>query len=147
MLKMKNRWFRFISVVLLASFVACQAKAVDRLESYKKAKEEFEQAERAISKKQTSSDSVQKELDRLTEQKALWEREIVFYRGKVANATSKLEAATASGAADEIDRWKRELAAMDSRVKKAEQELANIDEQTKSAIQSLQKKSQRELRQ
>jgi protein involved in polysaccharide export with SLBB domain len=133
---MKRNWSIFAVLMLFgaASFV----QAADKLESYKKSREEFQQAERAIAKKQTSSDSAQKEIDRLAEQKALWERELVFYKGKLSNAQTQLQAFSNSGAAEEIDKWKREVTVNEARVKTAEQELAKVDEQTRTAIRNLQ---------
>ena len=136
---MKIKWSIFVPAFLVAALTLSVQAATDKLESYKKAREEFQQAERAVVKRQSSSESVQHELDKLAEQKALWEREVVYYKGKLNNANSQLASASATGSAEEVDKWKREVAMLESRVKSAEMELAKIDDSTKLAIQSVQR--------
>ncbi len=127
---------RFLYLGLVACVPATQA--VDKADAYKKSREEYQQAERALVQKQTTAESVQKELDRLSEQKTLWEREIIFHRTKLNNAKSQLASATSGGTAQETDRWKREIVALEDRIKSAELELERVQGQTKTSIQQLQ---------
>ncbi|MFN7139153.1 MAG: polysaccharide biosynthesis/export family protein [Limisphaerales bacterium] len=114
------------------------AQTLDKADLYKKSREEFQQAERALASKQATAESVQKELDRLNEQKTLWEREMVFYRTKLNHAKSQLASATTGGTSQEVDRWKREIVALEERIKTAETELERVQNQSRVAIQTLQ---------
>src|SRR5688572_6185265 len=134
---MKMKWSFLVAPILSATILF--SHAADKLESVKKTKEEFMAAERAATKYQNVNESVQKELDRLAEQKALWERESIYYKGKLNNASSQLSTAVASGAGEQVDKWKREVALLESRVKAAEAELEKIDTQTRASIQNLQR--------
>lgn len=127
---------RFLLLGLAA--MAPSAMAVDKADLYKKSRQEYQQAERALTQKQATAESIQQELDRLNEQKALWEKEITFYRTKLNNARGQLASATSTGSADEVDRWKREVIALEERVKTAESELNRIQSQTTTLIQNLQ---------
>ncbi len=129
----------FILVAAAVALLCISSRANDSLEAHKKTKEEFQQAQIALAHRQTSSDALQRELDRLGEQKALWERELAYYQGKLANANSQLQASSAAGAGGEVEKWKRESVLMESRVKAAEQELAKVEEETRAAIKSLQR--------
>ncbi len=133
---------RFIfSGLLLGAFVSSliSVNAVDKIEAYKKNKEEFLQAERAAQKKQMSTDTVQRELDRLMEQKTLWEKEIVYAKSKLSYATAQLDKASKVAAAEEVDRWKRDVTTYEARLKAAETELAKTDSDIQAAIQNVQK--------
>src|SRR5688572_23427758 len=133
---MKVKW-SIIPVALLGVLTVFNAQAVDKLEAYKKSKEEFQQAERAVVRKQSTADTSQKELDRLSEQRALWERELAYYKAKLTSARNQLDAFTTSGSANDIAKWKHEVAVMEARVTTAEEELGKVDDQTRVAIQSL----------
>jgi protein involved in polysaccharide export with SLBB domain len=128
-------------VLVAAAVLSCIAPgySADKIEARKKAKEEFLQAERAAEKKQMSTDSVQRDLDRLTEQKTLWEKEIVFAKTKLATARAQLDKASKVGAAEEVDRWKKDVDTYQARLKAAETELAKADTDIQGLIQNVQK--------
>jgi protein involved in polysaccharide export with SLBB domain len=136
---MKRIWSTLVcaSALYVAALLPCSA--AENADDYRKAREEFLQAERAIANKQATSESVQKELDKLDEQKTLWEREITYYKGKLVNAKSQLVSATNAGSAAEVDRWKREITNLENRIQTAEAELAKVNEDAKGTIQALQK--------
>ena len=139
-LKMKKTWSA-LTCALLLSVVASfsSAFAADKTEEFRKTREEFQQAERAFAEKQAASESVQKQLDKLDEQKTLWEREISYNKAKLNQAKSQLAAATTAGSGDEVERLKRDVVSLETRVKTAESELEKINDETKLAIQSVQK--------
>ncbi len=138
-LKMKTRSL-ILHAILIAFFGATvwPLSAIDKADAYKKNREEFEQAERAMIQKQTATESVQRELDKLAEQKTLWERESAYYKKKVADAQAELAKADISNP-DEMDRLKREVVALDERLKNAEAELQKVDDQSKALMESLKK--------
>lgn len=137
---MKKIWSIFGAVIVMATTAAfLNAQPADKLEAYKKAREEFQQAEKAVSSRQMGNDNVQKDLEKLEEEKALWGRELSFYRNKLTHAQSQMEASISKGALEEVERWKREVALLEAKVKNAEQEVAKNEEQYKNAIQNIQR--------
>ena len=90
----------FALAVLFAGWVTAQTP--DVLPETQKAREDFQQAELAVQKKQVSVESFQNELDKLTEQKGLWQREIVYAKGKLAYANEKWKNATTLGKQEDI---------------------------------------------
>lgn len=134
-LKMKRYW----SILAVASVLAAafSLPAQDKLESIKKEREEFRAAEIAVSKRQANTETTQKEIDRLAEQKALWERELVFYKNKFGAAKNKMESLAGTGSVDEIERWKQEVATHEGRVKQAEEELGKINDQLAGLMRGL----------
>jgi len=134
------RLFAFRGILFLGLVGSTLAvSAADKIEAYKKNREEFLQADRALQKKQLSTDTVQRDLDRLTDQKALWEKEIVYAKSKLSFATAQLDKAAKVSAAEEVDRWKRDVTTYEARLKAAETELAKTDSEIQGAIQNVQK--------
>ncbi|MDB6025597.1 MAG: polysaccharide export protein [Verrucomicrobiales bacterium] len=135
-----TRLFAF-RALLFSGLIGCvfSVAAVDKIEAHKKSKEEFLQAQRAAEKKQLSTDTVQRDLDRLTEQKTLWEKEIVYAKSKLSYASAQLEKAAKVSAAEDVDRWKRDVATFEARLKASETELAKTDSEIQAAIQGVQR--------
>lgn len=137
---MKKTWSFLICATVVSAIVSFSpAFAADKTEAYRKTREEFQQAERAFVEKQAASESVQKQIDKLDEQKTLWEREVSYNKSKLNQAKAQLAAASTSGSADEVERLKREVVSLETRLKNAESELEKINDETKLAIQSVQK--------
>lgn len=131
----------FVKGLIVTSILGCviSASAADKIEAYKKTKEEFQQAERAAQQKQVTTENIQRQLDHLAEQKGLWEKEVVYAKGKLAFANAQLEDATKVGVPEEVDKWKRDVTNWQSRLKAAEMELAKVQSDTQAAIQNFQK--------
>ena len=136
---MKKCWSTLVCAILVSVVALSQAIAADKTEEYRKTREEFQQAERAFIEKQSASEAVQKQIDKLDEQKTLWEREVSYNKAKLNQAKAQLAAASSSGSADDVDRLKREVVSLETRLKNAESELEKINDDTKLAIQSVQK--------
>lgn len=113
--------------------------AADKVDAWRRANEEFLQAEKLKARKSNTGESIQGELTKLAERKSSVEREIEYSRSKLDNASKQFGVATRLGAQDEIEKWRKEVAAWESRIKAAQGELAKIDSDTESAIKNLQK--------
>src|SRR6266566_2742621 len=87
--------------------------------AYKQAKQEFAQAEQSAIQKQQSTESVQHRLDTLTEQRDLWQREIVNAKAKVSFAKEKLAQASTAGVREDVEKWRLEASNWDARAKAA----------------------------
>src|SRR5262249_27702166 len=74
--------------------------------------------------------------------KSLWEKEIVYAKGKLAVAQSQLENAIKVGVPEEVDKWKKGVGDFESRLKAAESELVKVENDTKLAIEKFQKELQ-----
>jgi protein involved in polysaccharide export with SLBB domain len=135
---MKNR-FTFVAMLMLVAFFAEQNSV---LALDKSAKEEFQQAERVLAQKQVTADSVQQEIGRLGEQKAALQKELLLANARLTEINAKVSAATTSGKAEEIEKWKREAVLWEARKKNAETEIARIETSTADAIRSLQRSIQ-----
>jgi protein involved in polysaccharide export with SLBB domain len=136
--KMKNRFTAVATLSLVTLFYGWNC--VDAADQ--SAREEFQRAERALTQKQVNSDSVQQELGRLSQQKALLQKELALANARLADINAKINTATTLGKAEEIDKLKRESAAWDIRKKNAETEIAKIETSTGDAIRSFQKSMQ-----
>jgi protein involved in polysaccharide export with SLBB domain len=114
------------------------AQTPDATAEYKKARDEFVQAEQSAQKRQVSTESFQRELDKLVEQKAHWESESVFANGKVAYANEKLKHYTTLGNQEEIEKWRIQAENWTARSKAAELELAKVESDIQATVQALQ---------
>lgn len=135
---MKNRSI-FIAILALVSLLSGRN---DLRAAEKSAKEEFQQAERILTQKQINADSVQQELGRLGEQKALLQKELALATSRLAAIDAKISAASNSGTAEEIDKLKREASVWEARKKNSETEIARNEAATGDTIRSLQKSMQ-----
>ena len=104
----------------------------------KQARDEFEQAELSAHQKQLDAKSVQDRLDTLTEQKNLWQREIVNAKGKASFAKEKLAQATTDGVREDIEKWRLEASNWDARAKAAILEEEKVESDINETVQSLQ---------
>jgi len=130
-----------IKGMIAAGLIGCilTASAADKLEQRKKEQTEMTQALKTLEKKNQTTESIQRELDRLTEQKSLWEKEIVYAKGKLAFGQSQLDSAIKVGVPEEVDKWKKDVNNYQSRLKASEAELAKVESDTKLAIEKFQK--------
>ena len=116
--------------------------AADKVDAWKKANEEFLQAEKLKARKGTTGQTIQSDLAKLAERKASIEREVEYSRSKLSNASKQLGVATRLGAQDEIEKWRKEVTAWESRIKAAEAEVTKIESETEAAIKNLYKISE-----
>ncbi len=110
--------------------------AMDRLDAWRRAQEEFKSAERAMRQQGLTgtTGSVQRELDKLNELRASAEREIEYTKSKLNNAARQLTVVQKTGPQSEIEKWQREVNAWQSRVNAAQLELDKVEEQTQDAL-------------
>lgn len=113
--------------------------AADKVDAWRKANEEFLQAEKLKARKSNTGETIQSELAKLAERKSSLERELQYSRSKLDNASKQFGVATRLGAQDEIEKWRKEVASWESRIKAAQADLAKIDSETEAAIKNLQK--------
>jgi protein involved in polysaccharide export with SLBB domain len=114
------------------------AQTPDATAEHKKARDEFVQADLAVQQRQVSTESFQRELDKLVEQKNHWQRESVYSKGKVAFANEKLKHYTTLGNQQELEKWRGQAESWVSRSKAAELELAKVDSDIQATVQALQ---------
>src|SRR4051812_19359549 len=81
------------------------------------ARQQFEQAERMAITRQLDNQSAQRTLDHLMEQKAVWQREVIAAKTKVALAKEKMAQANTLGSQEEVKKWQGEIETYESRVK------------------------------
>ena len=130
---------KYIGITLVFGTFICSASAqTSDIATYRKTKEEFQQAQQSAIKKQTDTESVQRRLDSLTEQKDLWHREIINAKGKASLAREKLTQATTSGVRDEMERWRIEASNWDARSKAAIVELERVESEMHDTVQAMQ---------
>ena len=132
---MKNRFTAVATLALVTFFYNWNPVNA----SDKTAREEFQRAEQALTQIQINTESVQKELSRLGEQKTLLQKELALANSKLSDINAKITASTNLGKPDEIDKWKRDAEAWEIRKKNAETEIAKIEASTGDMIRSLQK--------
>lgn len=113
--------------------------AADKVDAWKKANEEFLQAEKLKARKNTTGETIQGNLAKLAGKKSEVERELEYSRSKLSNASKQLGVATRLGAQDEIEKWRKEVTAWESRIKAAEAEVSKIEGETEAAIKNLYK--------
>ncbi len=114
--------------------------AMDRLDAWRHAQEEFKSAEKALAQQGLSgtSGNVQRELDKLNELRSSAEREIEYTKSKLNNASRQLTVVQKTGPQSEIEKWQREVNAWQSRVNAAQLELDKVEQQTAEALQQYQ---------
>jgi protein involved in polysaccharide export with SLBB domain len=118
--------------------VQVSAQSADAAAEHRKARDEFVLAEQASQKRQVSTESFQRELDKLVEQKNVIQREIVTAESKVAYANEKLKYYSTRGAHEEIEKWRLQAESWSTRGKAAETELAKVDSEIQATVQALQ---------
>ncbi len=123
-------------VGLLASSLFAQT--LDATAEQRKVRDQFVQAEQVTQQRQVSTDSFQRELDKLVEQKNRWQSEIVSAKGKGAFANEKVKYHTTLGEQHEMEKWRKQADDWSSRVKAAESELARVDSDIQATVQALQ---------
>lgn len=130
---------KFIGLLLFSCLMGLKAGAqTSDITAHKKAKEEFQQAQQSAIKKQMDTESVQRRLDSLTEQKDLWHREIINAKGKASLAREKLTQASTSGVREEIEKWRMEVSNWDARSKAAIVELERVESDIHDTVQTMQ---------
>ncbi len=135
---MKKRIILFAALALLPLSIGINSVHA----SDKSIKEEFQKSERILSQKQVSNESVQQEIERLSDQKAVVQKELTLANTKLADINAKISASITAGHAEETDKWKTEASAWETRKKNAETKMAQVEASTKNAIQSLQNSMQ-----
>ncbi len=129
----------FIGLVVFCYFMGSKAGAqTSDITAHKKAKEEFQQAQQSAIKKQIDTESVQRKLDGLTEQKDLWHREIINAKGKASLAREKLTQASTSGVREDIEKWRLDANNWDARTKAAIVELERVESEINETVQAMQ---------
>lgn len=106
--------------------------------THKKLREEFQQAERVITKNQANAQATQQELDRLTRERKNWEGEIIHYKGALAYGQAQLEHFQKLSAADQVRKWTQEVNTSKTRLETSEAQLKVVDTQIQTIIQTLQ---------
>ncbi len=133
-----------VAAVFLGSSVASMAQpagaAADKIDAWKKEREEFTNAEKLMGRKNVGAQSIQKEIDRLTERRGSIDRDMQYARAKLNNANTQLTTAIKLAAQDDIEKWRREVAAWESRLKSNESELAKNESDTEAAFKQMQDK-------
>lgn len=114
--------------------------ATDKIDAWKKEREEFSNAEKLMGRKNVGAQSLQKEIDRLSERRASIERDMQYARAKLNNASTQLSTATRLAAQEDIEKWRKEAAAWESRVKGNEAELVKNEADTEATFKQLQEK-------
>jgi len=120
----------------VTTFGQAGGTAMDRLDNWRRAQEEFKSAERAMRQQGLTgaTGSVQRELDKLNELRAAAEREIEYTKSKLNNAARQLTVVQKTGPQSEIEKWQREVNAWQSRVNAAQLELDKVEEQTQESL-------------
>ena len=113
--------------------------AADKLDQWRRALEEYQTAERAKQGRVGVGDTIQGELNALSEKKAALAREVEYARAKLENAKKQKDVARQLGAQDEMEKWNREEQTWQSRVSAAETEIAKIETDTTDAVKRLQR--------
>lgn len=136
-------WSVGIAILFLANGLPLLGQtgssAADKLDAWKRAQEEFRQAERAMVNQSVSGGTeIQKELERLAQLRGSAERELEYTKGKLNNAARQLTVVQKTGPQSEIEKWQREVNAWESRVNAAQLELDKVEQQTQQLIQQYQ---------
>lgn len=126
-----------LCMVLQQANAQTARSAADKLDDWRRALEEYQTAEKAKQGRVGVGSNIQNELNALTEKKAGLQRELDYAKAKLDNATKQQQVATRLGAQDEIEKWRREVEAWQSRVGAAEAEIAKIATDTTDAVQRL----------
>ena len=133
-----------LAVVFLASSVASFAQpdgaAADKIDAWKKEREEFLNAEKLMGRKNVGAQSLQKQIDQLTERRASIERDRQYSRSKLNNANTQFTTATRLAAQDDIEKWRKEVAAWEGRLKSNEAELTKNEADAEATFKQLQEK-------
>lgn len=108
------------------------------LAAYKKSRAEFQAGAEAAAKKQSSASSIQRDLDKLTEQKQTWQREIIYAKGRAAVAKEQLNHFLAVGDQPQIEKWRTQMENWQTRHKAAVLELEKTELEIHDTIKSLQ---------
>ncbi|HEY1173053.1 MAG TPA: von Willebrand factor type A domain-containing protein [Verrucomicrobiae bacterium] len=113
--------------------------ASDKVEGWRKAREEYLSQVRAKEMVGGPLDKEQKEIDRLSDRRVFLEREATLVLSKAKEAEKQLQAANANKSSAEIEKWKKESEAWSGRVKGVETETAQVDAQIEVKLTELRK--------
>ena len=108
------------------------------LAAYKKNRAEFQAGAEAAAKKQSSASSIQRDLDKLTEQKQTWQREIIYAKGRAAVAKEQLNHFLTVGDQPQIEKWRTQMENWQTRHKAAVLELEKTEVEIHDTVKSLQ---------
>lgn len=128
-----------LSLVTPQVFGQAAGSAADKLDQWRRALEEYKTAEQAKQSRVGVGANIEQELNALNERKAALGSELDYARAKLDNAQKQRQVATRLGAADEIEKWRREEEAWQSRVTAAQAEIDKIATDTADAIKRLQR--------
>ncbi len=129
----------FAGLALVTSVTAQNQNASDKVDDWRRAREEYLSQLRAKDQVGGRLDGLQKEIDRLSDRRIFLERELTYSRSKQEAATKSLASANASQVASEIEKWQREASAWGDRVKSAESETSTIDKEMETKMGELRK--------
>lgn len=123
----------------LAFSAFAQNNASDKVDAWQKARAEYLSSMRAKDQVGGRLDNLQKEIDRLSDRRVSLERETIYVKSKLDNATKQLQLANSGQVATEIEKWQREVAAWTERSKSVSSEISAIDSQMETKIAELRK--------
>ncbi|HEY1173776.1 MAG TPA: polysaccharide biosynthesis/export family protein [Verrucomicrobiae bacterium] len=129
----------FAGLVLATNVTAQSQNASDKVDGWRKAREEYLSQLRAKEQVGGRLDGLQKELDRLSDRRVFLERESTYVRSKSDTAAKQLQLANSNQVATEIEKWQKEASAWAERVKAVETETAQIDAQIEAKLGELRK--------
>lgn len=125
--------------LMLIALTTSAQNASDKVDAWRQARQEYLDQLRAKDQVGGRLESLQKEIDRLSDRRVFLERELTYTRSKQASAAKSLESAQSSQVPSEIEKWQRESAAWVERVKSAESETASIDKQIEEKLTEVKK--------
>jgi protein involved in polysaccharide export with SLBB domain len=138
-MKITSRFLLGALSVLFAAGTLMAQSASDKVDGWRQARQEYLDSLRAKDQVGGKLDSIQKELDRLSDRRVFLERELTYTRSKLDQSTKALQLAQSAQVASEIEKQQRETAAWSDRVKSAESETAEVDKQIEVKLAELRK--------
>ncbi len=117
---------------------AATVPADNDLAAYKKSRAEFQAGAEAATKKQMGAESIQRDLERLKDQKQTWQREIVYAKGRAAVAKEQLNRFLTVGDQPQIEKWRTQMENWQTRHKAAVLELEKTELEIHDTVKSLQ---------
>ncbi len=111
--------------------------SADKLDSWKRAREEFLSAERELVKNRFDEGGLEKEIEKLNGRKAALDKQIPYFRAKVDAFRQKAALAANTGNSEEAEKANKDVAYWDAQLKAGEAESASVEAQLKTDIEKL----------
>lgn len=127
----------FIAVVTPSVQGQSALDPAERVNRERQLTEERLRAFQEQTKKATTTGGYQKQLDKLSDDKARLEKDIDLARTRLSYSTRLYQAAVKTGEPDEIERYSKEIASWNVKLQASETELQKIDGQTQDVIKGL----------